>query len=361
MPLIVLTADRPPELREVGAGQAIDQIKLYGTAAKWFVEVGTHDPSRETADPPPRARLPRLLDRRGRPPRPRAPELPAARAARARSREELDPADWAGRARRRPVDRGARARERPPLRRRPRRRRADRRRAARADRVRPRSRGRRGRRVPAGGRGGLAAARRADLGRQVRRPRPLPRDRALRRAAPGRGVRGAERAGPRSAGRRHAHVEAASRASSRSRHRSWSIRMARGTNPRGPRSSSCTRRPSRPWMLWPAAVEMRVAGSADDGWLDGVAGAAIGWWRRRSRPSPDDFEGKILASLEPELPDEAVVWVSSSMPIRDVEACFPQSPKRHPLPREPRRERHRRRRLVGARRRDRHAASRPGC
>src|SRR5205807_6134216 len=49
VPLIVLTADRPPELREVGAGQAIDQIKLYGSAAKWFVEVGNHEPSRETA------------------------------------------------------------------------------------------------------------------------------------------------------------------------------------------------------------------------------------------------------------------------------------------------------------------------
>ncbi|MDX6679554.1 MAG: 2-succinyl-5-enolpyruvyl-6-hydroxy-3-cyclohexene-carboxylate synthase [Solirubrobacteraceae bacterium] len=43
VPLIVLTADRPPELREVGAGQAIDQVKLYGNAAKWFFEVGTHD------------------------------------------------------------------------------------------------------------------------------------------------------------------------------------------------------------------------------------------------------------------------------------------------------------------------------
>jgi 2-succinyl-5-enolpyruvyl-6-hydroxy-3-cyclohexene-1-carboxylate synthase len=48
VPLVVLTADRPPELREVGAGQVIDQVKLYGTAAKWFVDVGTHvaDPDR---------------------------------------------------------------------------------------------------------------------------------------------------------------------------------------------------------------------------------------------------------------------------------------------------------------------------
>ncbi len=43
VPLVVLTADRPAELREVGAGQTIDQVKLYGSAAKWFFEVGTHD------------------------------------------------------------------------------------------------------------------------------------------------------------------------------------------------------------------------------------------------------------------------------------------------------------------------------
>jgi 2-succinyl-5-enolpyruvyl-6-hydroxy-3-cyclohexene-1-carboxylate synthase len=49
VPLIVMTADRPPELRDVGAGQAIDQVKLYGSAAKWFVEVGNHEPTRETA------------------------------------------------------------------------------------------------------------------------------------------------------------------------------------------------------------------------------------------------------------------------------------------------------------------------
>ncbi len=39
VPLLVLTADRPPELRDVGAGQTIDQVKLYGAAAKWFLEV----------------------------------------------------------------------------------------------------------------------------------------------------------------------------------------------------------------------------------------------------------------------------------------------------------------------------------
>jgi 2-succinyl-5-enolpyruvyl-6-hydroxy-3-cyclohexene-1-carboxylate synthase len=74
-----------------------------------------------------------------------------------------------------------------------------------------------------------------------------------------------------------------------------------------------------------AAVEIRTP-DADPDWLAG--------WRAADAKvppalaaAPDPFEPKVLAALEPELPDGAIVWLSSSMPVRDVEAYFPQSAK----------------------------------
>ncbi len=84
VPLIVLTADRPPELRDVGAGQTIDQLKLYGDAVKWFFEVDVPAAGTE------QLRWIRALACRaywtaaGGVPGPVHLNLPAARAARAR-------------------------------------------------------------------------------------------------------------------------------------------------------------------------------------------------------------------------------------------------------------------------------------
>src|SRR5262249_21012773 len=46
VPLLVCTADRPPELRDTGAGQTTDQVKLFGDAVRWF-----HEPDVPTDQP----------------------------------------------------------------------------------------------------------------------------------------------------------------------------------------------------------------------------------------------------------------------------------------------------------------------
>jgi 2-succinyl-5-enolpyruvyl-6-hydroxy-3-cyclohexene-1-carboxylate synthase len=43
VPMIACTADRPPELQDVGAPQAIDQTRLYGPVVRWFCEPGVAD------------------------------------------------------------------------------------------------------------------------------------------------------------------------------------------------------------------------------------------------------------------------------------------------------------------------------
>ena len=47
VPLLILTADRPPELRHSGANQTIDQIKLFGDHVLWAVDAPLPE-----ADPP---------------------------------------------------------------------------------------------------------------------------------------------------------------------------------------------------------------------------------------------------------------------------------------------------------------------
>ncbi len=43
IPLIVLSADRPPELRDSGANQTIDQVKIYGNYVRWQMDLSAPD------------------------------------------------------------------------------------------------------------------------------------------------------------------------------------------------------------------------------------------------------------------------------------------------------------------------------
>jgi 2-succinyl-5-enolpyruvyl-6-hydroxy-3-cyclohexene-1-carboxylate synthase len=324
VPMIVMTADRPPELREVGAGQAIDQIKLYGTAAKWFVEVGTHEPSRATAIHHRALACRAYWTAAAGRPGPVHLNFPL-REPLAPEPEDLDPADWTGRADQRPW---TEVREHAS--------------APHSDDI----------HVVAGQ---IAAE---PHGLIVCGPGHEDVAEAASRLAhetgwpvlaePTSGVR----CGTHDRSHVVAHYDVLLRVEEFAAKNAPGLVLRVGDMPTSKplravvaESSQIVVDPHGAWheptrtaqtvlhaAAGPAldalatALEVR-SGERDDGWLDAwksgdrVVAAAV-------QAAPDDFEGKILAGLEPELPGETVVWVSSSMPIRDVEAYFPQSPKR---------------------------------
>jgi 2-succinyl-5-enolpyruvyl-6-hydroxy-3-cyclohexene-1-carboxylate synthase len=322
VPLIVLTADRPPELREVGAGQAIDQIKLYGSAAKWFVEVGTHDPGRETAVHHRALACRAYFTAAGGRPGPvhlnfplREPLAPAA--------EQLEAADWEGRDDGRPWTELREHASAPYS--------ADVHEIASRLAAEPRGM------VVCGPTGEEIAEPAARLAAQTGWPLL---------AEPTSGTRCGEH------DRSHviAHYDVLLRVEEFARAHAPGLVLRVGDMPTSKplralvaQSSQIVIDPHGAWheptrraelvieaaaaptlSALASAVEMRTA-SREEGWLRGWRDADATAWAAVEAAS-DGFEGKLLASVD--VPDEAVVWVSSSMPIRDVEAYFPQSPKR---------------------------------
>jgi len=324
VPLIVLTADRPPELREVGAGQSIDQVKLYGSAVNWFVEVGTHEPCRETAVHHRALACRAYWTAAGGRPGPVHLNFPL-REPLAPEPEPLDAADWAGRPDGRPWTELRQHTSAPH-----------------ADDVQELAA-----RIAAEPRGAIVCGPTAE---EVAEP-------AARLAAacgwplvaePTSGVR----CGPHDRSHVVAHYDVLLRVEGFAAAHAPGLVLRVGDMP--------TSKPLRAWaadaaqvVLDPhaawheptrkaelllssaaaptldalaAAVEVR-AQATGEGWLDGwrAADAVV---PEALAATPDGFEPKLLAALEPELPDGAIVWLSSSMPVRDIEACFPQSPKR---------------------------------
>ena len=123
--------------------------------------------------------------------------------------------------------------------------------------------------------------------------------------------------------RRHAHLEAAARLARAQPSRSCSTRMLTWHEPTrtaqwiaaaDPRADVL--RTSRRRSPCPQPELARGWRAADELVAPALADAA------------DPLEPKMWAALATSLPEAATVWVSSSMPIRDVETFFPSCPTR---------------------------------
>jgi len=330
VPLIVLTADRPPELRDVGAGQAIDQLKLFGSAAKWFVEVGNGDPGREWA-----THMRALACRAwwtagsGRP-GPVHLNLPL-REPLAPVAEELDVSDWQGRDDGRPwvaLREHSSAPDADDV-------------QALAERIADTPRGA----IVCGG-DATTLDSSAALAEAVTRLAAECGWPIL--AEPTSGLRCGEHDGSHvvahydvllrdagfAVGQRPDLVLRVGDMPTSKPLRSW---LAEATQvvvdpyavwnePTRVAETILHADPARTCDALATAIEARGT-SADSGW--------VGSWRDADAlvapalaEAPDPFEPKLYAALEPLLPDDALVFVSSSMPIRHVESYFPHSPRR---------------------------------
>jgi 2-succinyl-5-enolpyruvyl-6-hydroxy-3-cyclohexene-1-carboxylate synthase len=319
VPLIVLTADRPPELRGVGAGQAIDQIGLYGRSTKWFVEVGSIEPGRESAIHHRALACRAYWTAAGGRPGPVHLNLPL-REPLAPLREEMDAAEWRGREDGRPWT-------------------AVREHAAAPDANDVQELAAR---IAATPRGAIVCGATAE---EVAGP-------VTRLAAeagwpvlaePTSGVRCGEH------DRSHvvAHYDVILRAPELAAAHRADLVVRVGDTP--------TSKPLRAWLsaapqvvldahaAWhepTRAAETLLAAAAAPA-CDALAAALemrsperdprwLARWREADArvpaalaAAPDPFEPKAYAALAPALPGGAIVWLGSSMPVRDVEGFFP--------------------------------------
>ncbi|MGI8750168.1 MAG: 2-succinyl-5-enolpyruvyl-6-hydroxy-3-cyclohexene-1-carboxylic-acid synthase [Thermoleophilaceae bacterium] len=323
VPVIVLTADRSPELRDVGAGQSIDQVKLYGSAAKWFVELGNSEPGPEWNAHVRATACRAWWTAAGGRPGPVHLNLPL-REPLAPVAEDLPAADWQGR------PDGA-----------------------------PWAEVRQHSQAPDGDEIQRLAARMAGARRGVIVCGPTTDDVAepVARLAeesgwpimaePASGLR----CGSHDLGHVVAHYDVLLRSPEFADAHAPELVLRVGDTP--------TSKPLRAWMArseqvvidphgaWheptrragtllhtspaPACdaiatgIEMRPE-RPDPAWLaswlsaDRLVPAALA-------QAPDPFEPKVYAALADVLPEGAIVWSSSSMPVREVEAFFPRTPK----------------------------------